>query len=257
MSIRNFTAWLLVLMVMALLCSTAGGQQTAVNATKAFIIVPGIILHPFTALGSRVKTVGKEKTTYTGKFIDASSNSSNARVIYQLPDLVRLEGFKGNGPALSFNGKVASGIASQASDESMLETFVMDFPEGMLESVQESSAIRLLGRGFGPDPNVVPNYTGTRYDIYEITGPVRCGQSELIRTKTYYFDSQTGYLQSTRYYDRSISPPMKIETRFSMWGTIDGSAYPAQIERYQGGKRVFSFIATAIDNGPAVDAGNF
>jgi hypothetical protein len=79
----------------------------------------------------------------------------------------------------------------------------------------------------------------------------------LIRSKLYYFDSRTGLLQSTRYYDRSVSPPVKIETHFSVWGTIDNSAYPARIDHYEGGKLMFSFIAESIEGGESIDKANF
>src|SRR5262249_41959300 len=145
---------------------------------------------------------------------------SVAQVIVQFPGLVRLEGFK-PGVTLSFDGERTSGVVS-ALDESFIETFLMDLPEGMLASSQESSTLRLMGRGFGPDPRVVRNYKGSRYDIYELTGPVFWRTDHPVRTRLYYFDSQTGLLQSTRYYDRNN----KIETRLTNWRTLESSAYP-------------------------------
>jgi hypothetical protein len=50
---------------------------------------------------------------------------------------------------------------------------------------------------------------------------------------------------------------IKVETRFSAWGTIDESAYPARIDHYENDALVFSFIATTIDGGQAVEASNF
>jgi hypothetical protein len=69
--------------------------------------------------------------------------------------------------------------------------------------------------------------------------------------------SKTHLLAKTEYYDQSATPPVKVETRFSVWGMIDGSAYPAKIDRYENGALVFSFIATSIEGGQAVDASNF
>jgi hypothetical protein len=171
--------------------------------------------------------------------------------------LIRLEGFKNKGAVLSFDGHRGNGITSRKEDEALMEVFVMDYSEGMLASVQQGEAVRLIGRGFGPDPRLVPDYKGPRYDIYEVTGPVRCRQDQLVRSKLYYFDSATGLLQSTRYYDRSVKPPVKIETRFSNWGDIEGSAYPARVDHYEGGKLVFSFIAESIEGGASIDKANF
>ncbi len=168
-----------------------------------------------------------------------------------------MEGFKPQGAIVSFDGQRANGITLRKNDEALIESFIMDLPEGLFVSVQQGAAVRLIGRGFGPDPQVAPDYTGPRYDIYEVTGTVRGRQDELIRSKLYYFDSRTGLLQSTRYYDRSISPPVKIETRFSVWGDINGSVYPARIDHYEGGQLIFTFLAESIDGGPSIDQANF
>jgi hypothetical protein len=257
MTFRHIKAMLAAMLFTAGLCATAGEPDGKVNSDRAFDRIPSMFLPQLDALGNRVKAKGKETTIYEGQLFDAAGNSFPARVIHQLPGLVRLEGFKGQGAVLSFDGQRINGITSQKSDEDLVETFVMDLPEGMLASVQGGAAVRLIGRGFGPDPRVVPNYKGIRYDIYEVTGPVVCRRDQLIRSKLYYFDSRTGLLQSTRYYDRSISPPLKIETRFSIWGTIDGSAYPARIDHYENGKLVFSFIAESIKGEASIDIANF
>ncbi len=249
--------WLAALFITTMFCPFVNSEQNNTNTGKYYSNIPSVFALQMGALGDRVKTSGKETTIYIGEFTDADGKATATRVIYQLPGLVRLEGFKGQGTAISFNGKDVKGITSRQSDEALLETFVMDFPEGMLESIQESAAVRIIGRGFGPDPALVLDYKGPRYDLFEVTIPVRSRQDKTIRTKTYYYDSKTGYLQRTQYYDRSVKPPVKIETRFSMWGSIDGSAYPAVIEHYEGGKLVYSFTVTAIENVPALDASQF
>lgn len=237
---------------------TASGQiESAVRSTAIFNLIPGMFRQHFIALGNRVQGGGKELTTYSGQLFDKKSKSSAARVLHQLPGLIRLEGFKVGGAALSFDGEVENGINSNKSDEALIETFVMDLPEGMFASVQQGAAVRLIGRGFGPDPRLVPDYKGPRYDIYEVTGSVRCRQDQLVRSKLYYFDSATRLLQSTRYYDRSVKPPVKIETRFSNWGNIEGSAYPARVDHYEGGTLMFSFIAESIEGGASIDKASF
>jgi hypothetical protein len=219
---------------------------------------PASIFHrQFTVLGKRLKTSGKEKTVYEGQLFDKDGKSSKARVVMQLPWLVRLEGFNGNNGTVSFDGMATNSTKASKSDDSLIETFVVDFAEEMFAFVQQGAAVRLLGQGFKPDSHVAPNYKGPRYDIFEVTGPLPYRKDKLVRSKLYYFDSDTGLLQSTRYYDRSVSPPVKMETRFSVWGAIDGSAYPAKIERYEGGKLAFTFIAEDIKAGSFIDKSNF
>ena len=79
-----------------------------------------------------------------------------------------------------------------------------------------------------------------------VTGPVRNRQDKLVRTKTYYFDTETGLLMHTRYYDQSANPPVEMETHYSVWGEINGSRYPARVDHFRNGQRQFTFIAEEI-----------
>lgn len=256
---RHLSVFLAAVLIAAGISVTANGQSKETKSVSSSGIrgVPGIFHQQAKALGLRLNTPGKEMTVYSGQVFDRDGKSSPARVVHQMPGLVRLEGFKEGGAALSFDGRQGKGITNRKSDESLIETFLADFPEGLFASVQNGAAVRLIGRGFGPDPRLQPDYKGVRYDIYDVVDTVRCREDQLTRSKMYYFDSRTGLLQSVRYYDRSISPPVRIETRFSEWGTIDGSAYPALIEHFEGGKLVFTFIAEQIEGGAAIDETNF
>jgi|WetSurMetagenome_2_1015567.scaffolds.fasta_scaffold212121_2 hypothetical protein len=208
-------------------------------------------------LGGRMKTAGKEMTVYEGELFDAAGKSSLARATVQLPGLAKLEGFINSKSALAFDGDKATGAVNR-SDEALLEMFLMDMPEAIIEAAtRTTTSFRLLGRNFGPDRRDVPNYTGPRYDIYIMTTPIVYKKTELMSVKKCYFNSVTGLLQKVAYSDQSVSPAVKVETRFSAWGIIDGSTYPGQIERYEDGKLVFSFIANKITGGPGADASNF
>jgi hypothetical protein len=245
-------------------CGTILGQNK-VEATKPNPSwrIPALASKNLMALGKRMSCVGKEKTTYTGQLFDKNGKAASARVIQDVLGLVRLEGFRNNGEVLSFDGKNVKSslngneIAAQKDDEDLLEVFVMDTVEGMMESMRKSAAVRFLGTGFGPSPDAEPDYKGPRYDIYEVTTTVRCRQDQLLRTKLYYFDTSTGLLLSTRYYDRSAATPVKIETRYSTWGDIDGSKYPAHIEHYVDGKLQFDFITETIKNEESVDKSEY
>jgi hypothetical protein len=124
-------------------------------------------------------------------------------------------------------------------------------------SVRSGGAVRLIGRGFGPDPRVAPNYTGARYDVYEVIAPARSRQERQLRSKRYYFDSKTGFLDSTRYSAPSSSPALPVETRFSNWRMVEGSAYPGRIDRYENGNLIFSFIVSTASSRPRRDATKF
>jgi hypothetical protein len=257
MKLRRVVLPAIAILMIFGMCSTISGKDKAAKGAKNPIgPMPSMFNQQLDAMGRRLKVSGKEKTVFRGQFFDKAGNSSPVLVIHQLPDMVRLEGFKAENSALSFNGVRGIGIKNK-SDEILIEAFLLDVPEWMFASAQRGAAVQLLGRRIGPDPRLHPNYSGPRYDIFEVTYPVINSKDKILRSKRYYFDSQTGLLQSTRYYDRSVSPPIRIETRFSLWGEIDGSAYPARIEHYEGGQLVFTFIAETIEGGESLDKSNF
>jgi hypothetical protein len=247
----------MMIALMAVCALTVMGQVGTPTAVFArFDRIPSLLQRQLNVLGNRMRDSGKQQTIYAGEVTDAAGKRSPAQVIYQLPGLVSLVGFKAGQGTLSFDGERAFGVISR-DDQAVLDVFVMDLPEGMLASVQSSAAVRLLGRGFGPDPRSAKKYIGPRYDIIEVTAPTRSAADRSLNSKLYYYDSQTGLLQSTRYYDRSRSSAVKLETRFSEWRAIDGSLYPGRIEHFEAGQLIFSFVANTITAAPGIDAASF
>ena len=228
--------------------------QTVGPRDSLFVSMPSVVAPQIAALGERVVVPGKERVVLVGRYVDASGNRP-AQVTYQAPGLVRLDGFK-PGASLSFDGSRTSG-ADTAVDDAFVETFIMDTAEGMLASTRAGAGLRLLGRQFQPNPKKFPTYTGPRFDIYEVAAPIRSRQNQLVRLKRYYFDSKTGWLLRTRYRDHSSSPHVTVETRFSEWRTVERSAYPGRIDRYENGQPVFSFVVGNISAGPRVEPAAF
>jgi len=252
MKIRYSISTLLALFMIAVVCNGQQADGKSGSEIKSAIFsrsAPAMFNKQFNALGKRMKDKGKERTLYEGLHIDASGREMPARVTHQRTGQLRMEGIKGQDSVLSYDGESSYGITSSRQDESLIELFVSDTPEGMFTAIQNGAAVQFLGGGFGPDPEKEPNYTGPRFDIYEVIAPIVGSNDNTMQRKKYYFDSESGLLHSTRYYDRSVSPPIKIETRFSYWGNIEGSEYPAQIERYEDGRRTFFFIANKIESG--------
>jgi hypothetical protein len=211
--------------------------------------IPTMLMPQADAIGSRVKSRGKEKTVYEGQYFDAQDNSKAARVTRELGGIVKLEGFKSGSASLSFDGKSTKGSDNGRIDNALLEVFASDSIEGLFDAIEGSAAIRLLGQGFKVDDKQDVNGNSVNYDIYEVTAPVKCRQTTIIRTKYYYFDSKTHNLHKTMYKDFTANPPAAIETYFSVWGKIEGSAYPAAVDYYENGKLIFSFIAESIAGG--------
>jgi hypothetical protein len=229
--------------------------QTTTPADALFVEMPSVVYPHVAALGERVRRPGKEKVILVGQYVDTSGNRP-AKVTYQVPGLVRLDGFKPGAASVAFDGERSYG-STTAVDDAFLETFSTDTAEGMLASTRRGAGLRLLGRQFQPDPKKFPNYLGPRYDIYEVAAPIRSRQDQLLRLKRFYFDSKTGLLLRTQYYDRTTSHPVIVEVRFSDWRTIDGSAYPGRIDRFENGQPIFSFVVASISAGPRVEPAQF
>src|SRR5262245_28778548 len=82
---------------------TAAQAQTAARAAL-FNSMPGALVQQVDALGRRVRFPGKERTVFTGVYVDAAGNHP-ARVTYQVPGLVILEGLGTNQSRVSFDGQ--------------------------------------------------------------------------------------------------------------------------------------------------------
>lgn len=234
-------------------CSSILPGQTTPSITPTISArrVPGIFHRQYKALGRRVDGNEKNQTVYKGRLFYADGTSSAVRITHQVPHYIRIEGLKERGGAILYDGRDARGLAS-GTDEALLETFLLDMPDGILIALQKSAELRLLGLNSGPDPDKYPNYDGPRYDVYDLTTRLEYNDN-IWRHKRYYFDSQTKLLHKTRYKDQSMSPFVEVETYYSMWGSIEGSAFPARISRFENGKEVFTFIAEEIESRAGID----
>jgi hypothetical protein len=203
-------------------------------------VLPTDLMQQVKALGGRMRKAGKEESDYDGQLVDEKGSQKHLRVDHQISGVLRIDDLEDK-TALSFDGDAVLGIKNR-TDESLVDTFVLDTPEGMIYAFRNGASAQLLGRGFVPDSSR-PDSNAPHSDIYEITAPDRTHLGSAMRVRRYYFDSETGLLASTRYVDRS---GVAVETRFLNWGEIEGSVYPSRIERYEDGHLVFAFVAGSI-----------
>jgi hypothetical protein len=225
--------------------STAANPSVLALDTTA---LPSAVRQQVAALGTRIAAPGQERLLLTGTITD-STGARPATVTLELPASVTLQGADSIGSIITFDG-VHADSGWSPSVQKLMETFATDTAEGMFQTFLDGAAARLLGRNFGPDPRQQKNYTGPRLDIYEVTAPVRTRVDPSLRTKMYQFDSKTALLRSTRYYDRTVTPPISVESRFSGWTTSGGSLYPGTIERYENQSRIFSFVVASAVASP-------
>jgi hypothetical protein len=204
--------------------------------------LPDELLRHVDAVGERLRRPDKDETVLHARLVGLG-DTRPVQVVYQLSGVVAITGVN-RGLPLTFDGQLSRGL-SNSMDQALLDTFVVDTVEGLMYAARHGAAVRLVGRNFRPDPRVEPHYSGPHYDIYEVLAAVRSHQGRPLQLKRYYFDSNTGLLSSTRYSDASRSPALEVETRFSDWQKLEGSAFPGKIERYENDTPVFSLIVTA------------
>lgn len=233
---------------------TGWSQEAMARQREALASVPDAIpsdlMQAVAALGRRMRTPGKEVSVFEGQLVDAAGRQKALHVVQQISGVVRIENPEEK-TLLNFDGEETQGIRDH-NDESLLDAFVSDTPEGMIYAVRNGASMQLLGRGYVSDAKR-SDPQAPRYDIYEVTFPDRTNRYSGLRIRRYYFDSQTGLLASTRYMDRT---GVAVETRFSGWGQVDGSAYPSRIERYENGRLSFAFVTGTVVSRSKQNSGN-
>lgn len=224
--------------------------QSRVVARSEYIgrsAFPNEVRRQLERLGDRLLKEGKERVHLVGTFADGTGAQSPAQAIYQLPSFFR---FQATGPAartVVFDGETPRSARAQLErvEEDLLETFLADSADGFFEGLRAGDGLRMLGRGFRPDPALFPNYTGPRYDIYEVVGAARTRRDRRRRLKRFYFDSASALMMKVRYFDGARSPSVVVESRFREWRDVTGNPAPGVIERWEDGRLAFSFRVSA------------
>src|SRR4030095_13335501 len=96
-------------------------------------VLPSAVTTHAKALGERVLSPGKERTVLTGLLVTDSGASDTIRVTTQLPLMVRIDGLKGNGRPLIFDG-TGSAVPNSRIEEQLLEIFTSDTQEAQFFS---------------------------------------------------------------------------------------------------------------------------
>lgn len=247
---RNLT--LRTLGLIAFFCCVHA-QQKPYAPPELFDVLPSALEMHAIAIGDRIRVAGKERTMFTGVVQNDRGERTSAQITVQLPRLVRLEGLRPNAPPLIFDGKSPAHPATRL-EEQLLEILSSDTTEGMLAAIKDGAAAELVGRRVLASKD---DTTELRYDIFEVSGPLRSIAPVRDRLKRYFFDSETGLLAKTQYLDEGFSPPLDVDISFSDWKRQNGSAYPQKIDRRENGHLVFSLILTSIVALPRQDLTSF
>ena len=199
-------------------------------------------LRPYVdGLGPRAKTPGKERRTVTGTVSDPSGSSIPVAITHQLPNSVRIEIGGGRGVTIGFDGSgtVSSRTVANDWEDDLTESLTVHTPEGLLDEVRRGAGVRLLGQGFRTVlPGGAPDPTARLVDVVEVRLPVRSRSDKRQLMKRYYFDSETAKLTKVNY---KTPAGLFVETRISDWRVVNGENVPGRVERFEAGRRVFTF----------------
>jgi hypothetical protein len=209
-------------------------------------------------LGDRLFSYGKERRTLVGMMTQAGQTYP-CTLIQELPNKFRVDGGGGSLPVtVAFDGKdewTSNGTLTE-QDQDMLESLFDDAPEGLLFSVLNGGATRLLIHHGRIDDGSSRNYSGPLVTVYQLVAPAISRADQ--RQKQLYFDSESGLPIQIRYrIQRSDGRTAFIETSFGNWTTTNGQFTPGKVIRSEDGKSVFTFQASSARFDAASNDGAF
>lgn len=196
------------------------------------------------ALGSRVQTPGSERITMEGTFAESKGNST-ATILLELPNKARITLTGPTSKSIGFDGQKgsASGASLTEQDEDLLETFVEDSAEGMLNAVRSTASLRVLATYSRMDDGT---RTGRNVDVFQLAGPAQSRSSKSVRHKTYFVDSLTHQLVEVAYRaPRGDGSTSAVRVQYSNWTKIAGQSVPGTIKRVENGQAKFTLNISA------------
>lgn len=234
--------------------SQPAGPSTAQYVSLAFLSAPAQTY--LLAIGDRIQTPGKERTTLSGTFTNATGTTTSAQLIWQVPGQISFSLTGQSGPPLGYS--IAGGLMNTASitpaNADILESLFDDTAESFLYGFMRGDGHRLIGLSYRADNGTTPNYSGPWHDVYIRSARALAQPGAPLRSKFYFFNSQTKLLAKVSY---DLPGPLNVETDISGWTTTNGQSFPGQIVRKENGNVIFTFNITQATASPAPNDGLF
>jgi hypothetical protein len=255
---------ILIAVICALACQRLAPAQTTSQASASIQTVfspqsfPLQLQGAVMALGTRLQKPGQERETLAGT-ITNSTGSSPGKVTFELPNKVRIDWMGATGRSIGYDGTsnwASDGMLSE-QDQNLLETFLEDSPEGMLNSVRQTASLRVIATYARFDNGSTPNYAGPLVDIFQVVEPVASNGAKPMRQKHYYFDSTTRLLTEVDYLESSDGATVGVRVQRSNWNSVGGQLAPGTVTRIENGTSVFSLGSATATFSPAAADGTF
>ena len=199
------------------------------------------------AVGDRFEVPGHERLQLTGNIVltAGGQNASSAlRITLEFPGKLRADGqsvlISDSGGPWKNNGQ------TDQNDSDLIESLLNDSMEYFLAGHSSGVPIRQIGLRAFVKNSTIPNATAHHYDVYQSVERVKVSGQTRQTIKLYCFDSVTHLLERIAYTTQAGGTTVRIETVYSGWQSVQQQKVPMQIARYENGKAVFTFTATAV-----------
>lgn len=213
------------------------------------------------ALGDRLEEPGRERLAVAGTLVRPNaSRSESFSAVLEFPDRLKLTFQNGiQTRVIIFNGdeSKAAGKPLDRDEIDLIETFVHDTAEHFFCTQMQGEATRFLGSRFRADDGLDANYRGPYYDIYQVTDDVKAASDLLVRSKRYYFNSDTLLLERVRYQITRDGATVEVETLLGGWQKEQGQQIARRIERRENGRTVALITLGSVSTGPRANDGSF
>lgn len=211
-------------------------------------------------LGDRMERPGKERTNVAGAVRFGNDPATHSFVLLnEFPNRLRVTLTNGSSArTLVFDGnRSRAATALNQVDEALLETLVYDSAEHFFWSQTQQQATRFIGSRIRTDDGSTPDYNGPYYEVYQLTDTVKIGSTPQLRSKFYYFNSETLLLERVLYQQSNQDPALRVEVLLSDWRTVNDQRLPHRVERIEDGVSTFVFSLGSINIAPRQDDGVF
>jgi outer membrane lipoprotein-sorting protein len=207
------------------------------------------------AYGDRLEKPGKERLIATGTISNADTTANEkvpVRLVFEFPDKLRIEKQKaGKMETTIFDGKTKIKLNDvlKQEEEKELESLVFDSVDHFMAAHLTRTPLRFLGDRFRLDDGTNPKYTGSYYDIYQITEPqfdANNVKKDTLQEKLYFFNSDNHKLERITYQvvDKKVKTDVVVE--LSGWQKLDGQVLPTTMTRFENGKQTITLTISAL-----------
>lgn len=239
--------------------SLATSTNTRSNYVRRSILQPRLSW-ALTQLGDRLERPGKERTAAVATIRYETDQAPRPVVLVsEFPDRLRISLTNAGSERTLIFDRDRSHVPSQLTEneEALLETLVYDSAEHFFSTQAQRQATRFIGSRIRMDDGSNPDYRGPYYDVYQLHDSIKIGPTEQVRSKFYYFNSDTLLLERVLYQTTTQSGSTNVEVLLSEWRNVNDQRVPHRIERIENGQSRFVFSLSSLNITPRIDDGAF